>query len=177
MKSEANTTTDRKLRAVVYMRVARDKGPRTAHLIATQREACQRIAAKQGLAVVREYFDVGRPARLEEQLELLQLIADLEQKRDAAFVVTWDYGCLAHSTAQITYLKYRLQSCAASITTNDDPTRSDEPTPAEQFVEAIRTAAIRFVSDVAKFESEERSRNIKAGIARKRAATESEPKR
>lgn len=177
MKSEANTTTDRKLRAVVYMRVARDDGPRTARATTAQREACERIAAKHGLTLVREYVDLGRAARFEEQLELQRLLADLEQKRDAAFVVTWNYGRLAHSTTQTAYLNYRLQSCAANILTTDDPTQPDEPNPAEQLVDDIRTAVIRFLSDIAKFESAERSASIKAGIARKRAAAESEPKR
>src|SRR5437762_1068465 len=83
-------------RAVVYVRVAsahqEDQGATRR-----QREGCRRIAERYGLTIVREYADVGRPARLDQQIELLRLLGDLSEKRDVVAVIVWDYARLGRS--------------------------------------------------------------------------------
>lgn len=103
-------------KAVMYLRVgsshANDMGT-----IALQREACQRIAAKYGLVVIREYVDTGRPARLEQQLELRRLLDDLARLRDASAVVVWDYARLARDMVQLEEVLSQLRARGAEVIT------------------------------------------------------------
>jgi DNA invertase Pin-like site-specific DNA recombinase len=82
-----------------------------------QREACQRIAARHGLTIIREYADIGRAARLDQQVELLRLLGDLHQWRDVAFVVVWDYARFARSMEQLNQVMHHIYSCGAAVTT------------------------------------------------------------
>jgi hypothetical protein len=100
----------------MYLRVARAKdGPHDA--IAAQRAACERIAARHGATIVREYVDDGRPARLTQQTELQRLLADLEQFRDAAYVIVWDYARLGRDLQSLDEVIHRIQTCGAEVAT------------------------------------------------------------
>jgi DNA invertase Pin-like site-specific DNA recombinase len=103
-------------RAVTYLRVAsahqEDQGA-----IDRQREGCQRIAERHGLTVIREYVDVGRPARLDQQMELRRLLDDLMERQDAAFVIVWDYARLGRSMEQLDDVISRIKLCGAEVAT------------------------------------------------------------
>jgi DNA invertase Pin-like site-specific DNA recombinase len=102
--------------AVIYMRVGSPHPEDAAHVV-HQREGCEYIAAKYGLTVIREYIDLGQPARWERQTELQRLVRDLSTDRDAAFVIVWDFSRLAHSLAQLDERIIRIHACGAEIAT------------------------------------------------------------
>jgi DNA invertase Pin-like site-specific DNA recombinase len=103
-------------RAVMYLRIA-SQHPRDAHTIPRQRDACQRIAAKHGLAIVRESVDIGQPARLDRQRELQRLLDDLAAKRDAECVVVWDYARLARDMRQLESVIGQIRVRGAEVVT------------------------------------------------------------
>ncbi|QQQ75447.1 recombinase family protein [Saccharothrix sp. 6-C] len=103
-------------RAVMYLRLG-SVHPDDAAAVALQREACQRIANKHGLAVVREYVDVGRPAHLDRQPALQQLLDDLAVQCDIRAVVVWDYARLARDMRQLEEVIGRVRACGAEVVT------------------------------------------------------------
>ncbi|HEX5116552.1 MAG TPA: recombinase family protein [Pseudonocardiaceae bacterium] len=107
---------DRAHRAVVYLRVA---SAQTDSDIATttQRTACEQIAQRYGVTIVREYIDRGKPARLGQQTELRRLLADLEQLGDAAYVVVNDYARLGRDAQGLDSVIRRVQACGAEVAT------------------------------------------------------------
>jgi hypothetical protein len=107
---------DRLPRAVVYLRVARAMND-ADHTIATQRAVCERIANRHGLTIVREYIDVGKPARLDQQTELRRLLSDLEQRRDATYVVVSDYARFGRDLQRLDDVTRRIRSCGAEVAT------------------------------------------------------------
>lgn len=112
MKDETNKQN----RAVVYLRVASAR-QEDQQAIDRQREGCRRIAERHGLTVVREYVDAGRPAHLDQQIELLRLLGDLHEERDVAAVVVWDYARLGRSMAQLDQVIHHIHACGAEIVT------------------------------------------------------------
>jgi hypothetical protein len=100
-------------RAVAYLRVASTQQDDAG--IAIQRDACRRIAMQRDMAVIREYADIGRPARLEQQPELHRLLAELSQLRDAAAVIVWDYTRLSRNLTQLDTLIQRIRLCGAEV--------------------------------------------------------------
>lgn len=115
-KNMSEPTNSREQRAVIYLRVASSRQV-DASTVDRQREACQRIAARYGLTVVREYADLGRSARLDQQVELLRLLDDLHQWRDVAYVVVWDYARLARSMEQLNQVTHHVHACGAKVVT------------------------------------------------------------
>lgn len=110
-----NKKVDHLQRAVMYLRVARAKdGP---DAIAAQRTACEHIAARHGATIIREYIDDGKPARLTQQTELQRLLADLEQFRDATYVIAWDYARLGRDFQSLDDVIHRIQACGAKVAT------------------------------------------------------------
>ena len=110
------STEEIKNRAVVYLRIARGH-PDDATAVAYQREGCRRIAERLGLTVIREYVDVHRPGRLDQQPELRRLLDDLLERQDAAFVIVWDYARLGHSMEQLDDIIGRIRACGAEVAT------------------------------------------------------------
>lgn len=100
--------------AVAYIRIA-SKHPQDTGAIEHQRAGCERIAAKHGLTIVREYVDQGCPAELEHQQHLLQMLRDLGRDQDVAFVVVWDYSRLAPDLEQLQAISDWIQYCGAEI--------------------------------------------------------------
>jgi DNA invertase Pin-like site-specific DNA recombinase len=100
----------------VYLRVAsarhEDHGK-----VEHQRQGCRQIAERHGLTIIREYADVGRAGRLDQQIELLRLLADLREKRDVASVIVWDYAWLGRSMEQLEQVSHYIRSCGAQIVT------------------------------------------------------------
>lgn len=111
-----NTSPTFEQSAVAYLRIA-SRQPDDAAAIMHQREGCQRIATRHGLTIVREYLDVGRPARLDQQIELLRLLDDLHHLRDVAFVIVWDYARLARSMEQLNLVNHHIHACGAGVLT------------------------------------------------------------
>lgn len=107
--------TNRQSRAILYIRVASSKDSQQA--VERQRQGCKHIAAQYGLTIVREYADMGRPARLEQQIELQRLLDELHQRHDAAFVVVWDYARLARDLTSLDDVIRRIQRCGAMVAT------------------------------------------------------------
>lgn len=107
--------SNRQHRAVLYIRVASAQDDLGA--IDHQREGCRRIAAEHGLTIVREYVDAARPARLPHQIELQRLLDELHQRRDAAFVVVWDYARLARDLTSLDDILRRIHACDAEVAT------------------------------------------------------------
>lgn len=102
--------------AVVYLRVASARaGDPTA--IDRQHDICRRLAEECGLTIVREYVDVGRPARLAQQPELQRLLSDLDRIRDAGFVIVPDYARLARDMAQMDAVTHRIRAAGAEVAT------------------------------------------------------------
>ncbi|MGH3494046.1 MAG: recombinase family protein [Sciscionella sp.] len=110
-----NQDTTINQRAVLYLRVARS-APETS-TIERQREGCQHIAAKCGLTIIREYADLGCPARLERQPQLWRLLGELGERRDAASVVVWDYSRLAHDMTRLEDIVARIRRRGATVAT------------------------------------------------------------
>ena len=102
--------------AVAYLRIA-SRHPQDAGAVDHQRAGCERIAAKHGLTVVREYIDAGRPAILEQQQELLRMLRDLGRTQDVAFVVVWDYSRLARDMEQLQAIIDWIRNCGAEVIT------------------------------------------------------------
>jgi DNA invertase Pin-like site-specific DNA recombinase len=69
------------------------------------------------IAIIREYADVGCPARFEQQTELQHLLDELWRDRDAAFVVVWDYARLARDLTQLNDVVRRIHGCGAEVAT------------------------------------------------------------
>lgn len=106
---------DRERRAVIYLRVANAAG--STDQVTAQRQACQRIAHTYGATVVREYIDLGKPARLEQQTELRRLLTDLAEHQDIGYVVVWDYARLACDLATLDEIIRRVRVCGAEVAT------------------------------------------------------------
>ncbi len=102
--------------AVIYMRVG-SSHPGDAARVARQREGCEHIATKYGLTVIREYIDIGQPARWARQTELQRLVRNLATHRDAAFVIVWDFSRLANSLSQLDERIIRIHACGAEVAT------------------------------------------------------------
>jgi Resolvase, N terminal domain len=107
---------NRHQQAVVYLRVAHGDEI-SERVVDAQREACRRIAGRHGLSIVREYADLGRPARLEEQAELRNLLSTLAVHRDAAYVVVWDYTRLSRNLRMLDDILDRIRDCGAQVVT------------------------------------------------------------
>ncbi|HVV12453.1 recombinase family protein [Amycolatopsis sp.] len=102
--------------AAAYIRVA-SQHPEDAGAVQHQRAGCDRIAAKRGLTIVREYVDQGCPAELERQQHLLQLLRDLGRDQDVASVVIWDYSRLASDLEQLQAIIDWIRNCGAEVIT------------------------------------------------------------
>jgi hypothetical protein len=103
-------------RAVVYLRVASAKND-SSNAVAAQRAACKHIANRHGLTVVREYIDVGTPARLSQQAELRRLLTDLERLHDATHVVVSDYARFGRDLQGLEDVIGCIRACGAEVTT------------------------------------------------------------
>ena len=110
------TTENNLNHAVVYLRIARSH-PDEATAVSYQREGCRRIAERHGLTIIREYVDIGRPARLDQQIELSRLLEDLHQRRDVVAVIVWDFARLGRSMGQLEQVTHRIQECGAEVVT------------------------------------------------------------
>jgi Resolvase, N terminal domain len=111
-----NNTTDRNRRAVVYLRLANIQGSSSA-VIDAQRAICEQISKRYGAVAVREYIDLGKPARLEQQTELSRLLTELDAQRDVAFVVVSDYARLARDLTSLDAIIERIEACGAKVVT------------------------------------------------------------
>lgn len=69
------------------------------------------------MTIVREYIDIGKPARLTEQIELQHLLAALQHQRDTAYVVVSDYARLGRDLQSLNAVIQRIQDCGAEIAT------------------------------------------------------------
>jgi DNA invertase Pin-like site-specific DNA recombinase len=78
---------------------------------------CERIANRHGLAIVREYIDVGKPARLDQQSELRRLLTDLERLHDATYVVVSDYARFGRDLQSLDDVTRRIRACGAEVVT------------------------------------------------------------
>lgn len=103
-------------RAVMYLWVARAQNDSDTAIVA-QRAACEHIAQRYGVTIVREYIDVGNPARLTQPNELQRLLTDLEQLRDAAYVVVSDYARLGPDFQSLDDVIRRIQACGTEVAT------------------------------------------------------------
>jgi hypothetical protein len=107
---------ERTKQAVLYLRTGEaDQGK--LHVVDRQRQQCLRIATLFEIAVIREYADLGCPARFEQQTELQRLLGELWHRRDAAFVVMWDYARLASDMTQLNSVIRRIHGCDAEVAT------------------------------------------------------------
>jgi hypothetical protein len=106
----------REQRAVMYLRVAH-AGDDSDRAITAQRSACEQIANAHGVTVVREYVDLGKPARWEQQTELQRLLTDLAEHRDVGYIVIFDYARLARDLASLDGIIRRIHLCGAEIAT------------------------------------------------------------
>ncbi len=103
---------------MLYLRVATADAKEQASAIIQQRQGCMRIANRHGLRVIHEYADIGRPAQLNQQIELLRLLGDLyDRRRHIRYVIIWDYSRLARSMWQLNMVAYHISSCGARILT------------------------------------------------------------
>lgn len=111
--------------AMLYLRVA-SGSPLDASGIIYQREACMRIAARRGLNVIREYADIGKPSRYEQQTALRQLLDDLNDKRDASIVLVSDYTRLGRRITELTAVASRIEACGAVVVAAQDMEEKEE---------------------------------------------------
>lgn len=111
-----NESVRRDKATVAYLRIA-SRHPQDAEAINHQRAGCERIAAKYGLTIVREYRDIGRPAQLEQQHGMLRMLRDLGRNQDVAFVVIWDYSRLARDLEQLQAIIDWIEYCGAQVIT------------------------------------------------------------
>ncbi|MEU0885850.1 recombinase family protein [Lentzea sp. NPDC005914] len=102
--------------AVSYLRVA-SSSKDDPNAIDRQREICQSLAHTCGLTIVREYVDIGRPARLPQQSQLQLLLDDLKRLCDAAFVIVPDYARLARDLAQMDNVTQQIRAAGAEVAT------------------------------------------------------------
>jgi hypothetical protein len=103
-------------RAVAYLRVAHASDDSGNAMIA-QRTACEDVADRYRLTIVREYVDQGKPARLTQQTALRKLLADLEQNRDVAYVIVSGYARLGRDLQSLDNVMSRIQGCGAEVAT------------------------------------------------------------
>jgi hypothetical protein len=111
-----NTKPDRTHRAVMYLRLANAQIG-SGNAIDVQRSICEQVAKRYGATIVREYIDLGKPARLAQQSELSRLLADLNARRDAAFVVVSDYARLARDLTGLDAIIERIEACGVKVVT------------------------------------------------------------
>jgi hypothetical protein len=107
----------RERRAVTYLRIGSGVQSDAGVQVSAQRQACLRIARTYGATIVREYVDLGRPARLDQQPELRRLITDLSELQDVGYVVVADYARLADELTALDDLIRRLRSYSARVAT------------------------------------------------------------
>jgi hypothetical protein len=113
-----NSQINREARAVAYLRIGSGAADDAmAQRIDLQRHGCEQIARRFGAQLVREYIDVGKPARLEQQAELQRLLADLSSSHDAAYVVVWDFTRLARDLSGLDDIIERIRDCGAEVAT------------------------------------------------------------
>lgn len=101
--------------AVVYIRVA--AADANEHALALQRDICHQVARTYGTAIIREYADLGVSAFLDRQVQLQRLLRDLHVRRDAVYVVVWDYARLARDLAGLDDIIQRIHACGAEVAT------------------------------------------------------------
>jgi hypothetical protein len=100
----------------MYLRVAHMQADSDIAYTA-QRAACERIANTYGVSVVREYADLGKPARWEQQTELQRLLTELAEQRDVGYVVIFDYARLARDLTSLDGIIRSIHLCGAEIAT------------------------------------------------------------
>jgi hypothetical protein len=66
---------------------------------------------------VREYIDIGKQARLDQQIELWCLLTDLERLRDATYVVVSDYARFGRDLQSLDDVIGRIRACGADVAT------------------------------------------------------------
>ncbi|MEY9861520.1 DNA invertase Pin-like site-specific DNA recombinase [Catenulispora sp. GAS73] len=112
-------------RAVLYLRVG-SAHPQDGQAAVLQRTACLRFAESHGLSIVREYVDLGTPARYDCQSALQHLLFELDEKRDAPYVVVSDYARLSRMLPELTSITRRVHSCRAVIATVNNTNNAGE---------------------------------------------------
>ena len=104
--------------AILFIR-ARNDGPdgqaATDRQIQMQREAAERAARKLGVQITREYVERGGTDRLERRPIVRQMLAELRQARDAAYVLTYSGDRLARRSADFIAIDDAISASGAEL--------------------------------------------------------------
>jgi DNA invertase Pin-like site-specific DNA recombinase len=103
-------------RAVIYLRIGASSEYNT-NLIEDQRDTCKQLADGHELTIVREYVDIGRPARLDQQVELNNLLDDLEQLQDIEFVIAANSSRVASDLKGAIFVLAKIHKNQAELLT------------------------------------------------------------
>jgi site-specific DNA recombinase len=110
-----NKPTGSEQRAILYLRAARRPQRERETTIEAQRYACERRASERGLEVVREYVDYGTGGWLDQGPGLRELLGDLKLRREADWVITYDYARMARTVLEHTYALWDIQAAGARL--------------------------------------------------------------
>ena len=107
---------NRAMQAVVYLQAARASEPIAETTIQRQREACAQYASEHGLRIMREYVEVGSPARgIGERPVLAKLLDDLDWLNDARFVIVYEHKSVARTTKVYNSVCERIELANAQL--------------------------------------------------------------
>ena len=106
------TKSTESVKALIYLRVARDEPPREA--AARQRRVCERRAAELGLEVAGIYTDQGSGNSLSRP-GLTTLLADLGHRDDVTYVLTFDHGRIALKLGDYSKVAWAISKAGARL--------------------------------------------------------------
>lgn len=134
--------------AVLYLRVstaeqAEKGGDAEGYSIPAQREACLKKAQLLEAAVVGEYIDAGESARSADRPQLQEMLARIENRRDADTVIVHKVDRLARNRYDDVTINLRLQQAGATLVS---VTESIDDSPSGQLLHAIMAANAEFFS-------------------------------
>lgn len=116
--------TSHKNTTVIYLRVNRraaESQESANRQLARQRQACQALAERFGLHVVREYQDNGGATPSSSRTDLNRMLDDLATHDDASLVLASDQKRLARLPNDVRGIDTRLKAAGARLMTADNP--------------------------------------------------------
>lgn len=105
-------------KVVIFIRarhVGRDETVATQMQIDRQREACQRIAQRLNTEVLEEYVELGGTDRVERRPVVRQMLAELDQTKDVAYVITYSADRLARRATDSAAIREAVMAAGAEI--------------------------------------------------------------
>lgn len=141
--------------AVIYCRVSTKEQVEEGNSLVTQEKNCREYAAKNNLAIVKVFIELGESAKTADRTELQQMLKFCaDKKNDIATVIAYKIDRISRNTDDYSQIRILLKRYGVEIKST---TEFFENTPAGRFMENI-------IANVAQFDNEVRAERSLGGM-------------